>query len=66
MTPEIKIVFAEGCMDDFEGSPDELAELVAEIQTMASNGTLFDNATLLREDEVEDLGSMLGAKATRQ
>jgi hypothetical protein len=33
---------------------------------MASNGTLFDNATLLREDEVEDLGSMLGAKATRQ
>jgi hypothetical protein len=66
MTPEIKVVFAEGCMDDFQGSPDELAEFVAEIQTMASNGTLFDSAKLLREDEVEDLGLMLRAKARRQ
>lgn len=66
MTPEIKVVFAEGCMDDFQGSPDELAEFVAEIQTMASNGTLFDSATLLSEDEAEELGSMLRAKARRQ
>ena len=66
MTPEIKVVFAEGSMDEFEGSPDELAEFIAEIQTMANNGTLLENSTLLSEDEAEELGSMLRAKARRQ
>jgi hypothetical protein len=66
MTPDIKVVFAEGSMDEFEGSPDELAEFVAEIQTMANNGTLFENSTLLSEEEAEELGSMLRAKARRQ
>ena len=66
MTPEIKVVFAEGSMDEFEGSPDELAEFIAEIKTMANNGTLLENSTLLSEDEAEELGSMLRAKARRQ
>lgn len=34
---EMKIEFAPGCFDNFEGSQEELDELVAEIQNMFAN-----------------------------
>ena len=51
LTPEeqkdLKIVFAPGCFDSFEGSQEELDELIAEIQKMISSGELFENSTPL-------------------
>ena len=54
---KIKIEFYPGCFDDFEGTQEELDELVAEIQRMADTGELFENATELDEldlDEFDD------------
>ncbi len=52
---EIKIVFSPGCFDNFDGSQEELDQLVKEIRDMVSDGSLFDEAKLLTEDDLDDL-----------
>ena len=50
----LKIVFAEGCFDNFDGSQEELNELIANIQEWADSGELLENAILINDD-LEDL-----------
>lgn len=67
MTKEIKIEFAEGCFDEFEGTQEELAELIAELRNQIQNGTLFEDARELSPEEAEQLGLDIRAKKeTRQ
>lgn len=49
-----EIVFAPGCFDSFEGTQEELDELVAEIQRMVDSGELFDKATPVSLDDLSD------------
>lgn len=58
MSPEerknIKIEFAPGAFDTFDGSQEELDELMEEIQKMILDGSLFEKArTVSLEDLVE-------------
>jgi hypothetical protein len=60
----IKIVFAEGCFDDFEGTQEELDELIAQLTTMAEDGSLLEKSVAVDEfseidDEVLDLLPLL-------
>ena len=41
----MKIVFAEGCFDDFEGTQEELDDLVAQLTAMAESGELLEKST---------------------
>jgi|TARA_R110000822_G_scaffold67563_1_gene164456 hypothetical protein len=66
MTDKLKVIFAEGCFDDFDGTQEELAEFIAEIQNMANNGTLMDGAVELKEDESEALHNLLKSREIRQ
>jgi hypothetical protein len=56
MTPEerkeIKIQFAPGAFDSFEGSQEELNELMADIQKMILDGSLFEKSKPLDLDEL--------------
>lgn len=56
MTDEKKpeIVFAPGCFDSFEGTQEELDELVAEIQRLVDSGELFERATPVALDDLSD------------
>jgi hypothetical protein len=56
--PKLKVVFAEGCFDDFDGTPEELAEFVADIHKMVADGSIMDGATLLSDEEYEELKSI--------
>ena len=56
--PELKVVFAEGCFDDFDGSQDELAEMIAEIHRMAKDGTIMDGARPLTDEEILELNDI--------
>ena len=53
---KIKIEFAPGCFDNFEGTQEELDELVAEITRMVESGEMLEESrqvdmdTLLEED----------------
>ena len=50
-----EIVFAPGCFDNFDGTQEELQELIASIHQMAEDGTLFDNSEPVDDDEAEEI-----------
>ena len=61
---KLEVVFAPGCFDNFEGTQEELDNLIKEIQEGAENGTLFEKSNPvsieslmenLTEEEVDDL-----------
>lgn len=56
MTPEerkeLKIEFAPGCFDSFEGTQEELDELMAEIKQMIEDGSLFDKSKAIDLEEL--------------
>ena len=66
MTDKLKIIFAPGCFDNFDGTEKELAAMLADIHAMAENGTLMDNATRLTPEEEEELAKVLAQKGPRQ
>jgi len=59
---KLEVVFAPGCFDDFEGSQEELDDLVAEINRLVESGEMFEQAGSmvlsdmdLSDEEVEEL-----------
>jgi hypothetical protein len=49
---KMEIVFAPGCFDNFDGTQEELDELIQQIKDMAESGTLFENSVPV---DIEDL-----------
>jgi hypothetical protein len=65
---KLEIVFAPGCFDSFDGTQEELDNLIKEIREGAENGSLFEKSNPvsieslledLSEEEVEDLLSTI-------
>lgn len=54
MTKEIKVEFAPGCFDAFEGTQEELNDLMAEIQRLAESGELFEEGNIVDVEELDD------------
>jgi hypothetical protein len=48
-----KLVFAPGCFDNFDGTQEELDEMIAEIQAMVEAGTLLENSVPVDEEDEE-------------
>lgn len=61
-----KLVFAPGCFDDFDGTAEELAELIEHLHAMAESGELFENARPLTEEEEAEWEEKIKAKQQRQ
>lgn len=61
-----EIIFAPGCFDNFDGTQEELQELIAHIHQMAQDGTLFENSEPLSPEEEEAINEMLKNKEKRQ
>jgi hypothetical protein len=65
LTPEecqdLKIEFAPGCFDSFEGTQEELDELIANITEMFKSGAAQEQSRPLNIDELdpEELGKLL-------
>jgi hypothetical protein len=58
--PKIKVVIAPGAFDSFEGSQEELDEMMQQIHAMIADGSLFEKSRavdideLLESDDPED------------
>jgi len=50
----LKVIFAPGCFDAFEGTQEELDEMMADIMRMAANGEIFEKGRVLDIDDPED------------
>jgi hypothetical protein len=62
---KLKIVFAEGCFDGFDGTQEELQALIADLHQQLEDGTLFENSIPVPEDDPELL-KIIENKSTRQ
>ena len=51
---KMKVIFAPEFFEDFEGTQEELDELVKEIMEEVENGTFFENSHPLEDLEEED------------
>ena len=61
----LEVVFAPGCFDDFDGTQEELDEMIAEINRMAETGELFERSLPvdldeLSNEELEELAEKMG------
>lgn len=61
-----RIEFAPGCFDDFEGTQEELNELIADLKNMVASGTLWENTLPVDEKEEEELIKLLAQKQARR
>jgi len=77
---ELKVVFAPGAFDTFEGTQEELDEMIAEVQAMFENKTADEIKAMSRPLDIEELAededvsdeqfeqivkALLGSKDTR-
>ena len=60
--PKLKLVIAPGAFDDFEGTQEELDEMIAALKKMMEDGTLDENARLLSPKEEEEFFKQLNEK----
>ena len=51
---KIKVTFAPGAFDTFEGTQEELEELIAEITQLAESGELMEQGELVDIDQLDD------------
>ena len=49
---KIKVEFAPGCFDHFEGSQEELDELITEINRLIETGELFEKGQAIDLEEM--------------
>ena len=63
---DLKIEFAPGCFDNFEGTQEELQEMIAMIRQMVSDGTLLENSEPLDIDDEEFIKAMQNQMTPRQ
>jgi hypothetical protein len=60
---EIQIVFAEGCFDHFDGTQEELDNLLAEITRMVKSGEVFEKSRPVNIDEMDPEEAIMLARA---
>lgn len=61
-----EIIFAPGCFDNFEGTQEELQELIAQVHQMLNDGTLLENSERVDPEEEAEIYEMLRKKEQRQ
>jgi hypothetical protein len=66
MTEKLKVVFAEGCFDNFDGTEEELAAMLADIHQMVEDGTLMDNAVPVDPEEEAKFIELMQNRTPRQ
>jgi hypothetical protein len=61
--PKTTVHFAPGCFDSFEGTPEELEQLIAELQKMAQDGE-FDHDVIvgatMADDDIPSISDYAG------
>ena len=48
---KLKVEIVPGAFDNFEGTQEELQDLLAQIHQMAEDGTLFENSTPVSDED---------------
>ena len=66
MTEKLKVVFAPGCFDNFDGTEEELAAMLADIHQMVEDGTIMDHAVPVDPEEEAKFIELMQNRMPRQ
>lgn len=66
MNEKLKLVFAPGCFDNFDGTEEELAAMIADIHQMVEDGTLMEKSTRLSPEEEAEIIEIVKSRSLRQ
>jgi hypothetical protein len=61
-----KLEFAPGAFDGFDGTQEELDEMLAMLKGMLADGTLFENSTPVPDEEAEIIWQRLNNRKPTQ
>jgi hypothetical protein len=61
-----KLEIAPGAFDNFEGTQEELDEMLAMLKGMLADGTLFENSTPVPDEEAEIIWQQLNNRKPTQ
>ncbi|HCK78728.1 MAG TPA: hypothetical protein DHW34_01790 [Actinobacteria bacterium] len=50
---KLTLAFAPGCFDNFDGTQEELQELIAELHRLVDSGEIFDRAVPIDDEDIE-------------
>ena len=50
---KIKVEFMPGCFDGFEGTQEELDEMIAEINELVASGKIFENSIEITDENID-------------
>ena len=64
MEPKLKVEFAPGCFDDFDGTEEELQELVAWVRQIAADGSILEMSELLSDEEADEIWEMVQKRSS--
>lgn len=62
MNKPLTVTFAEGCFDNFDGTQEELQELIAHLHQAAQDGTLMKDAVPLFDLDDEEIDKLINAQ----
>lgn len=51
---KLEVVFAPGCFDNFDGTQEELDEMMEEIHRMIESGELFEKSKAIDLEDLDD------------
>lgn len=60
-----ELVIAPGALDSFDGTQEELNELIAELHRLVDSGEIFEEARPLSEEEEADFLEMMNQRNVR-
>ena len=52
---KLTLAFAPGCFDNFDGTQEELQELIAELHRMLESGEIFEKSRPLSDEEYDQI-----------
>lgn len=62
MNKPLKVEFAQGCFDNFEGTQEELQELIAHIHQSVQDGSFLKDAVPLFDLDDEEIDKLINAQ----
>jgi hypothetical protein len=53
--PKLKIEFLPGCFNDFDGTQEELDEMILELTKLVESGEIFEKSVAVTDENIDSL-----------
>ncbi len=62
----LTLKFAPGCFDDWDGTPEELQELITQIRQLVDDGSILEHSHPVPDEETEEIMARLAERQAKR